>query len=46
MCSFYLCFLFFCLVAFSDGEEGKTKVDHETPRETFRSTVVNEYSNM
>lgn len=50
MWNFYLCFLYFfvsSLLAFSDGEEkeGKTKVNHETPRETFKSRVVNEYTN-
>lgn len=43
---FVLSFLVFYLVAFSDGEEGKTKVGHETPREIFRNRVVNEYTNM
>lgn len=43
---FVLSFFVFYLVAFSDGEEGKTKVGHETPREIFRNRVVNEYTNM
>lgn len=43
---FVLRFLVFYLVLCSDGEEGKTKVGHETPRETFGSRVVNEYTNM
>lgn len=43
---FVLSFLVFYLVAFSDGEEGKTKVGHQTPREIFRNRVVNEYTNM
>lgn len=38
----------FYLVAFSNGEEkvAKTKVDYETPKETFKSRVDNEHTNV
>lgn len=42
-------FLFiFYLEAFLDWEEkeGKTKVDRETPRETFKRGLVNKYTNV
>lgn len=42
-------FLFvFYLEAYLDGKdkEEKTKVDHETPRETFKRGLVNKYTKM
>lgn len=36
----------FYLEAFLDGEEEKTKVDHEIPRETFKRGLVNKYTNL
>lgn len=43
---FFMGLFVFYLEAFLDGEEEKTKVDHETPRETFKRGLVNKYTNM